>query len=125
MIAPRSLAMISSSEEFGLLVKKWKNESRAVSVMSVVQASGEILSVVHVHGYIRRLSDSSLTVADMQNESIATVNFSNCKFNYSQAADLVGVENAKYYDDCIVVSLDREGEHVSISILSANEKSIS
>lgn len=111
--------MISSFEDFGLLLKKWKNESSAVSVISVVQASGEILAVVHVQGSIRRLTDSSFTVADAKNENIATVNFSNCKFNYSDAGDLFGVENAEHYRDCIVVCLDRDGVQASIAVLTA------
>ena len=40
--------MISSLEDFRLLLKKWKNESAQVAVMAVIRASDEVLSVLHV-----------------------------------------------------------------------------
>jgi|SRR5271157_6453456 len=114
--------MISSLEDFRLLLKKWQSESIAVSVMSVVRTSDGVLAVVNVQGLITRLHETQFVVSDKNRDSIATVNFGNCTFSYGRTEDMFGHEGAKYDEDCIIVALDSAREHVFVAVLSQKQK---
>jgi hypothetical protein len=114
--------MISSLEDFRLLLKKWQSESTAVSVMSVARTSDEVLAVVSVQGLITRLYETQFVVADKNRDSIATVNFKNCTFSYGRTEDMFGPEGAKFNEDCLIVALDSAREHVFVAVLSEKQK---
>jgi len=98
------------------------NESIDVCVMSVVRSSNRILSVLHVQGKIIELNDARCVVADIEKSNIATLNLSDCRFDYGVAEDVLGVYDARNYDDCIIVSLDHMGEHSVVTVLTAKSQ---
>jgi len=114
--------MISSLEDFRLLLKKWRNESTQVAVMAVIRASDEVLSVLHVEGHMDKIDDSSFVVTDSDRDNIATVYFGNCTLMYHRAEDYFDPKQAKNYDDCILVSLDTNDAHANIVVLSAKTR---
>jgi hypothetical protein len=115
--------VICSLDAFILLLKKWMNESIDVCIMSIVRSSEEILSVLHVQGQIVKLTDSQCVITNKDKSNVATLNFSKCTFNYGVAEDVLGVYDARNYDDCIIVSLDYMGEHSVVTVLTAKSQS--
>ena len=86
--------------------------------MATIQSAGQILSVVYAQGHIMKLTDNSFYIADKEKNSFATVNFKDCTFNYAHASDVLGDNSRDYDDECVTVSLDKDGHHSFVAILS-------
>jgi hypothetical protein len=88
-----------------------------------MRTPSEVLATAVVQGHIKTLNDSSFTIAaDPLGNSIAIVNFEHCLFNYENAEKLLGANEAKRYEDCIVLGLTTEDGHAFVSVLSVKEK---
>lgn len=74
--------MISTSEEFVLLLRKWVTEPVWVSLIFIFQ-QGSQHSFVHLTGCISDLDESKFrfTVAD-QNHNLASFSYADCNFGY-------------------------------------------
>jgi len=86
--------MISTSEEFVLLLQKWSTEPTWVSLVLVFQ-EGAQRGFVHLSGCISDLDEakSRFTIAD-QNHNLASFSYADCNFDY-QSLDPEALERIK------------------------------
>lgn len=78
--------MISSAEEFLLLLKKWKTESTQVVAMA---ALSDHQGMFHIRGTIHTIDESTSTfmLAEVETANFAIVTFANCTFGFTTFAD--------------------------------------
>lgn len=86
--------MVSTAEEFVLLLRKWHTDPTWVSLIVVFQ-EGPQRSFVHLTGCISELdeSQSRFTIAD-ENHNLASFSYAGCDFGY-ESPDPIALERIK------------------------------
>jgi hypothetical protein len=99
--------MISTYEEFLLLLKKWKNESTQLSALAIFEETEwSTKGMFHIRGSIVSLDEAMATFSIAgEAASFATVTFAACTFIYEHDTDTEALSmlTGEQYDEMAII----------------------
>ena len=117
--------MISTSEEFVLLLKKWKSESTQVGIVCGFSSGLPSRGIIVVHGIVDELNESEamFRITDGRSNA-AMIRFGECKFVYegdSVVLPLTRITGEEYSDVAAIVTPSQ----VTIAVFAVKVDAIS